>query len=64
MAQERTIELVAAPSILNREHGVAVPYPRIWRAAVEGTIPAIRVGKRWFIEVDRLAEVASILAPQ
>lgn len=57
------IELVAVPAALRQAHNVTVAYPRLWRAVVDGRVPAIRDGRRWYIEQDKLPEIARIMSP-
>ncbi len=41
-----------------RELGVEASYNLCWRAAVEGRIPAERMGRRWYVKADDLPRVA------
>ncbi len=45
-----------------REHDVSVTYPTVWRAVVDGRIPAIREGRRWFIDPANMPEIVTTLA--
>ena len=45
-----------------REHDVKVTYPTVWRAVVDGRIPAIRDGRRWFIDPANMPAIAQILS--
>lgn len=53
---------MAAPAALRQEFNVTVPYPRIWRAVVDGRIPATREGRRWYLDTADLPEIADTLA--
>lgn len=46
---------------LRINHGVAVRYAPFWQAAVEGRIPATRVGKRWQVRRADLPAIAEVL---
>jgi hypothetical protein len=55
-----TMPIIEVPRAL-REYGLATTYQRLWRAAVAGSIPAERVGKRWHVRTADLAIIAQIL---
>ncbi len=57
-----TLELVEVPAELRRTHGLAVSYQRLWAAAVNGIIPARRVGRRWNVRRGDLPRIAAVLA--
>ena len=40
-------------------HGVFPSYLSVWRAAVDGRIPAERTGARWFVECADLPRIAA-----
>lgn len=44
-----TISLSDLPRALSAHH-IAPSYLTVWRAAVDGRIPAQRVGSRWFVK--------------
>jgi len=54
------IPLTDAPRAL-AAHGLATTYQRLWIAAVAGSIPAERVGKKWHVRKDDLPIIAQIL---
>ena len=45
-----------------RQRGVSTTYQALWRAAMEGRIPAIRQGRRWFIRAADLDAIATVFA--
>jgi hypothetical protein len=55
-----TMPIIEAPRAL-REYGLATTYNAIWIAAVAGSIPAERVGKKWHVRKDDLPIIAQIL---
>jgi excisionase family DNA binding protein len=46
---------------LQRRYGRAPSYPRVWRWAVEGRIPAHRVGPRWRFKPADVPAIAAAL---
>lgn len=50
------------PSVLV-EYGLRISYYRLWIAAHEGKIPAIKVGGRWQVPQSRLKETADYFDP-
>jgi hypothetical protein len=43
-----------------------LPYSRLWNAAIQGRIPAERVGARWAVDetdISRVAETLGLNAP-
>jgi hypothetical protein len=38
-----------------------VPYSRVWNAAVQGRIPAERVGSRWIVDEQNLPQIAEAI---
>jgi len=54
------IPLTDAPRAL-RAHGLSTTYQRLWRAVVNGEVPAERVGKKWHVREADLPIIAQIL---
>jgi hypothetical protein len=49
---------------LRAEHGVSTTYHLLWKAVVEGRVPAHRVGKRWKVRPNDTPQVAVVLGVQ
>lgn len=54
---DKTLYLPDATRALNAA-GVMATYPQLWRAVVEGRIPAERIKRRWMIRKDDLPKIA------
>jgi hypothetical protein len=52
------IDLISAREALQRQHGEAPSYQRLWGAAASGRIPARRVGRCWRVRVADLPVIA------
>jgi hypothetical protein len=46
-----------------RAKGVDTTYNFVWRAAVEGRIPAEKQGARWFVRADDMPRITEHFAP-
>lgn len=46
-----------------RQRGVTVTYEKLWRAAMEGRIPSVRQGRRWFVKTTDIDTIAATFAP-
>jgi hypothetical protein len=47
------LDLISLRETLQKKHGLAAPtYSRLWRAAVNGHIPARRVRRVWHVRKD------------
>lgn len=57
----KKIPLPHAPRAL-QAHGCSVSYIRLWRAVVEGQVPAERAGGRWMLHPADLPTIAKTLA--
>ena len=59
MAQK--ISLIDLPRAL-RDQGVTANYSTVWRAAVDGRIPATRDGRRWWIDPSDMPTIMRTLS--
>ena len=58
---EKTLPLTDAALAL-ATRGTPVSYRALWGAAIEGRIPATRLGRRWIVQEADLATIASRLS--
>lgn len=58
MRAKNSISLPEAPAAL-REAGADISYCTLWRAAVEGRLPAVKHRRRWFVRMDDLLDFAA-----
>jgi len=58
------IPLIEVPARLRDALGTTPPtYHAIWRAAVQGEIPATRLGGRWYVRAGDMPRVVAAFAP-
>jgi hypothetical protein len=56
-------EMLTLPEItreVRRRYG-RVPHSRIWRAAVEGDVPAEKHGRQWYVAPEHIPQLAAAL---
>lgn len=58
MTDEHAISLTLLPAELTR-HGVSVRYRHLYRDALDGKIPAFKVGDRWCVKRADLGDIAA-----
>ncbi len=51
--------LIDLPRTLRAHHDIGVSYAAVWRAVVDGRIPADRQGRRWWIDTADLPNIAA-----
>ncbi len=61
MNEQNNIALPIASRDLAELTGKSVSYSRLYKAVLDGTVPAERVGSRWFLRRADLPVVAGIL---
>ena len=46
---------------IRRSYDTPVPHSRVWRAVVEGDVPAEKHGRQWYVAVEHIPQLAAAL---
>jgi hypothetical protein len=61
LALDGYLALVDLTRKLRDTYGVNIAYNALWRAVIDGTLPAERIRNRWFVKTDDLPKIPALM---